>query len=267
MKKRTMQYSNENIGSFKMIIKLLFIAIVSIFVSSGCVNSEKTLPELSENQRNLLVRLGGTLTPGKNIRLGNIMINRRTNEISFPAKINMSKGPVEVLVCTQKGRLHESLLASDIDPFRLQMALVLTGAANGAFPEGGKVLGGDRFNVDVKPENGEREPVENWILNDMKKKNMERQGWVFVGSSFHKQKGCMAALSGNIININSMDENMILSFPLKISHKNNLFSVDAGKVDEIVKTCGDGKEENNNKSSTVRTTVFLYPVKSPGCKK
>jgi hypothetical protein len=58
--------------------------------------------------------------------------NRRT--ITFPAVVNLSQGPVEYLLVTDYGKIHESLLRTEVAPHHVQVALLLLGAKRTEWP-------------------------------------------------------------------------------------------------------------------------------------
>lgn len=60
-------------------------------------------------------------------RLGEIQIHKKAGSITFPAKINMNKGLIEYLLVRSSGKVHESLLRTDVDPYYLNLAFLLLG--------------------------------------------------------------------------------------------------------------------------------------------
>lgn len=59
--------------------------------------------------------------------LGDIEINLDEGFISFPCTINMTTGLIEVLLCRKEGKVHESLLVTNITPLEFQTAMLLSG--------------------------------------------------------------------------------------------------------------------------------------------
>ncbi len=206
------------------ILTVLFISISIMVFASSCNSygnssagisvkeTGNTLPPLSEPEKRILDKLGGELLPDQNIKIGDITIHRRELEISFPGILNMTEGDLEVLISMPHGRVHESLLVSNIDPFNLQLALLLVGAENGSRDGGEKISQGTILNIDVQPKDGRRVPVEDWLLNKKTSKGMDRFGWVFIGSSFTHDMRCLAKEEGNIVNVWSFG-NAILDNP------------------------------------------------------
>jgi len=185
---------------------LLSISLLLFLTSCNTteIKKEKPLPPLNEMEKKVIEKLGGKILPNKNIQLGKITIHRREKELSFPAKMCITDGGeygIEVLISLPHGRTHEALLITEADPTVLQLALYLIGAENGArISLPGIVQQGSLLGIDVKPEKGERIPVENWLF-DMETEEMPKEGqWVFVGSSFYQGK-CLAKEEGNIVNV------------------------------------------------------------------
>ncbi len=197
--------------------------------NDGVKSDKDALPPLTDAEKKLLGRMGGTVLPDQNLKLGDITIHRREREISFPGNVNLVFGDLEVLIAMPHGRVHESLLSSTIDPLQLQLALLLLGAENGARTGGGQISQGTIVLIDVQPEGGKRVPVEDWLLNKRTKEGMEKNGWVFVGSSFMNNMNCLAKKEGNIVNILSFG-NTILDNPAPTGDEDNLIVVNRKKV-------------------------------------
>ncbi|HCE43795.1 MAG TPA: hypothetical protein DET40_09635 [Lentisphaeria bacterium] len=193
------------------------------------------LPPLSDAEKRVLERMGGTVLPDQDLKIGDITIHRKERELSFPGKVNLTSGDLEVLIAMPHGRVHESLLSSKIDPMKLQLALLLLGAENGARIGGGKTRQGTLLNIDVQPEGGKRVPVEEWLLNKKTEKGMERVGWVFVGSSFSANMYCMAKEEGNIVNVWSFG-NTILDNPSSTGNDDDFIVVNPDAVAPYQKT-------------------------------
>jgi hypothetical protein len=56
-----------------------------------------------------------------------IRIDKEKKTVTFPAVINMQSGMVEYLMVTDKGKTHESLLSTKIEPYDIQVAMLLLG--------------------------------------------------------------------------------------------------------------------------------------------
>ena len=64
-----------------------------------------------------------------------IRIDKEKKTVTFPAEINMQSGMVEYLMVTDKGKTHESLLSTKIEPYDIQVAMLLLGIKPAAAAE------------------------------------------------------------------------------------------------------------------------------------
>lgn len=137
-------------------------------------------------------------------KIDNITIDKNKREITVPGEVNMTSGMIELLATTKTGKRHESVLVCDVEPYRLQVALLLIGLNPGgniqyqgdpATPEGDPVL------VWVKWAEKEKERVvrgEDLIFNKVEKKTMPHTHWVFSGSKTVNGK-FVAQITGSLI--------------------------------------------------------------------
>jgi hypothetical protein len=58
-------------------------------------------------------------------RIGKVIIDKKTREIRFPAKVNMTEGLLEYLVVHQNGKIHESLFFTDVSPTHINLGFTL----------------------------------------------------------------------------------------------------------------------------------------------
>ncbi|MFM7103586.1 MAG: YdjY domain-containing protein, partial [Verrucomicrobiota bacterium] len=62
-------------------------------------------------------------------RLGLVTLDARERTLSFPAEVNLREGQLEYAIVTRGGKLHESLLATDVRPLHVHLAALLLGLA------------------------------------------------------------------------------------------------------------------------------------------
>jgi hypothetical protein len=188
------------------------------------------LPPLTEPELALLEQVGGEVTPDENIRLGRVTILRREREIAFPAAVNMTGGELEVLICTERGRRHESLLVCDVKALDLQLAMHLLGWENGTRKPGGAIDQGDLLGIDVQPVGGTRVPIERWLYNKKTDTVQDQPGpWVFIGSSFDHTGASSAEVDGNIVNLWSFG-GTVLDNPTETGDADDWFDVSSATV-------------------------------------
>ena len=171
-----------------------------------CLFALTVLPLTAQDEA-LLKKIGARTDAAGNIMIGCAFLRKNDRTISFPGRINIRQGTIEVLVSTRRGRMHESLIVTELDPFQLQMALILAGYRNGDRNTA------DAFHIEVIPDTSVRIPIEEWLYDSTAEKNMSRGSWFFAGSSFREGR-CLASLEGNLININSLDKNTVLNAAL-----------------------------------------------------
>ena len=107
----------------------------------------------------LLKRIGARKDRDGNILLGKAFIRKDDRSISFPGRINVREGVIEVLVSTPRGRMHESLIVTELDPFQLQMALVLAGYDNEDITRGAP------FHIEIIYGKSRRINVDEWLYD------------------------------------------------------------------------------------------------------
>ncbi len=149
-------------------------------------------------------------------QIGEIVFDQKTREIRFPTRVNMTEGLLEFLVVHQNGKVHESLLSTEVSPTHLNLAFTLlryspskelyplpneTGGVSDNFPEvPADVKAAARVTIDVEwTDEGKvrRVPVNEWIQHEVKATAMPAGPWVYGGSDFHEGK-FIAETSGDV---------------------------------------------------------------------
>lgn len=162
---------------------------------------------------------------------GRIEIDKKAREIRFPAKVNMTEGLLEFLVVHENGKVHESLLATDISPIQLNLAFTLlnykaspelyplpnaTGGVSGKFPEVPadlKQAARIRIEFEWQDEGKTRKVAANeWIQHAVKTTETMPSGpWVYGGSGFQDGK-FNAEVTGDIVAI-FLSQAALVNFP------------------------------------------------------
>src|SRR2546425_4242496 len=55
-------------------------------------------------------------------QIGSVQFDKSKKTIRFPAKVNMSTGAVEYLLVHSTGKVHESVLKTDVEPYQIHLA-------------------------------------------------------------------------------------------------------------------------------------------------
>jgi hypothetical protein len=128
------------------------------------------------------------IAPGV-FELGKVRFDKNQKTLRFPAVVNQTEAMIEYLIVTTFGKTHESLLRTDVEPYHLQLALLLLGAKGAganAFPEDEtRPLPGDAISIEISWKSGRREkrmPAEDFVYNLQTKSKMSRGQWIYNGS-------------------------------------------------------------------------------------
>lgn len=139
-------------------------------------------------------------------RIGKVMINKREGLVTIQGEVNMQEGLVEYLAVATRGKLHESVLKVEAEPYDIQIALLLLGLEPASKP----------LQHQGDPAKPEGDPVELWVTWSDKDKRfvkhrgeelifdrsankpMEQTHWVFSGSQVINGR-FMAAVEHSIV--------------------------------------------------------------------
>lgn len=66
-------------------------------------------------------------TGSNTFAIGQVIFDKKTRQIKFPARINMRSEVVEYALVSDLGKKHESILATDVKPVQLHLACLLLG--------------------------------------------------------------------------------------------------------------------------------------------
>lgn len=142
------------------------------------------------------------------LRLGEIQIHKGSMSVTFPAVVNMDRGLIEYLLVRSTGKIHESLLRTEVDPYLLNISFLLLGFEGTDRPLDAQGAadkpGGDPVSIILVYNQAERNqsvPAEGWIV----RKNGEHafppeMSWVYTGSMVMQgrflasQQGSIAAV-------------------------------------------------------------------------
>ncbi len=133
--------------------------------------------------------------------LNDIEIKTDERTVSFPCRINMEEGLLEVALCTPQGKTHESLLFTEVSPIEFQTALMLLGLdpvneipgdpklADPLSPYKTIETSGDSVLIFIETEIGgktQRKRIEDFIRDESKGKTLEKSTWIFRGAVTHQ---------------------------------------------------------------------------------
>ena len=70
------------------------------------------------------------------LQVGTVKLVKKAREVHIPVTIEMHEGPIEYLVVTGRGKVHESLFVTTAEPYHVQVAMLLLNAKG----SGGKLI-------------------------------------------------------------------------------------------------------------------------------
>ena len=123
------------------------------------------------------------ISPGI-FQVGLVRLNPAEKTVQFPAFVNMTNGLVEYLLVTGTGKLHESVLRTDVEPAQIHVAMLFIGTQGTSNSATANILG-DKFHVKVsyKSDNVEkRVEGEELVFNNKAKVLMSKGAWIYNGS-------------------------------------------------------------------------------------
>jgi hypothetical protein len=182
------------------------------------------------------------------LQIGEVIFNRKTREIRFPATVNMAgEELLEFAIVHANGKVHEALLVTNISATHLNLAFKLLryqpsaefyplmdedGSVSNKFPEvPAAVKEAARIDLRVEWQEGNKArsaKLHEWISHGSTGKPMGADPWVYGGSGIYEGK-FMAETSGDIaaiflsnsalINFSGKDNNsdeVWLPFPKRV---------------------------------------------------
>ncbi len=159
-------------------------------------------------------------------RIEQLILDAEQQVIEIPAKINMSKGLIEVLLCTPKGKVHESLLVTPVRPLVLQTALMIMGYIPLNNP-GGQKVALDSFSIEIEL-NGKHFSAGELLWNQQLDQPVPDIPWIFVGSPIYPTGELAAEFEQTLIATYNLS--CILANGLETRHDDTVYRVNETTV-------------------------------------
>jgi len=192
--------------------------------TSGTENSESSpVKELGVDSARAPLR---EIAPGI-FQLGDIRIDKHQSTVSFPAVLNLRQGAMEYLMVSSWGKVHESILRTETEPYRIHVAMLLLGAKGAGTNEEEMIevqgpflshpanvrVPGDNITIEITwKTNGKqtRRRAEELVYNVQRKSKLGRGNWVYNGS-FMEETTFLAQREGSVISLVTDPEALINS--------------------------------------------------------
>lgn len=116
-------YNLRMIKCSPILIKLITSFLV-LLCSAICLAQENEVTELQakKNVQDIIKQKGKD-----HLSVGNILVHKSSMDISFPVKLEITNDIIEYLLVTSYGKVHETLLTTEISAYHLNIALKLAG--------------------------------------------------------------------------------------------------------------------------------------------
>jgi hypothetical protein len=188
----------------KALIIALFVGTCRILHAATLYSPNTNATPLSPELTNAPVRqIGAGL-----FQVGRVRFDKERKTISFPAVLNMREGVVEYLLVNSVGKLHESVLRSEAEPYHIHLAALLIG---GISPTNHAALGisrtsalpGQSISLSITwqtPAGPKNLSGEELVYNSDTKASMSRGPWLYNGSRL-SEGTFLAQRDGSIVSI------------------------------------------------------------------
>jgi len=142
-----------------------------------------------------------------------VRIHKQNRTIEFPAVVNMKEGLAEYFLVSTRGKVHESVLRTDVDPYQVHVAMLLLGGkgaqTNFFLPD--KPPPGDPVAIEVSWKgfiSTKRIAAEELVFDRAKNQPMTKGPWIYNGS-FQFDGTFVAQEGGSIISVIADPEALI----------------------------------------------------------
>jgi len=151
------------------------------------------------------------VSPGV-FEIGKVRINKQKRTIEFPAVVNMKEGLAEYLLVSTKGKVHESVLRTEVEPFQVHVAMLLLGG-KGAQTNffGPDKPSGDPVTIEISWKgflSTKRVAAEDMVFDRARNRPMSKGSWIYNGS-FQFEGLFVAQEAGSIISVIADPEALI----------------------------------------------------------
>jgi hypothetical protein len=118
--------------------------------------------------------------------IGKVRIDQNTRQVSFPTKVNLRDVLIEYAIVGRIGKLHESLLSTDVPPTHIHIAMLLLGTKDmRPKSEEKRLPPGQPIDILISWKNeglSKSGRIEDWIIVEKDKKPISKGMWVYSGA-------------------------------------------------------------------------------------
>ncbi len=165
--------------------------------------------------------------------LGSVQLDSATKTVTATGWVNQIEGPIEVLACGIKGKVHESVFVLVLNPLDLQAALLLAGLKGGppmpalgvGPPQGAPV---DIFVEWQAGEETRKARAESFLWNLEENAVLPETPWTFTGSVV--KDGQFKAFAEESLVVTYWDPYAIVNLPLPCGANDEILTVNTNTV-------------------------------------
>jgi hypothetical protein len=152
------------------------------------------------------------ISPGV-FEIGKVRVDKHKRTIEFPAVVNMREGLAEYFLVSTQGKVHESVLRTDLEPYQIHVAMLLLGGkpAQTNFFAPDQPPAGEAITMEVSWKgllSTKRLAAEEMVFDRAKNKPMSKGPWTYNGS-FQFEGVFVAQQAGSIISVIADPEALI----------------------------------------------------------
>ena len=217
-----------------------FLALGLIYALSLSANAQSAPAETKSNAP-IIYPVGSEPQPepspirweGTTAILGSVQVDSLTKIVTATGWVNQIEGPIEVLACGIKGKVHESIFVLALNPLDLQAALLLAGLKSGepmpsigeGPPKGSPVDLMVEWQADGESHQAH---AESFIWNTQENAALPETPWTFTGSVV--KDGQFKALAEESLVVTYWDPYAIVNISLPCGSNDEILHVNAHTV-------------------------------------
>jgi len=164
-----------------------FLAILSLCFAEFCTDAMGAGPFSPSRTNQITLTKPPIQEIGAGLfQIGEVRLDKNTKSVSLAGSVNMTNGLVEYAVVGRRGKLHESVLVTQAEPYHIHLAMLLLGATNQtAKAESGRPLTGHPVQIWVSWKDGEKEKrakLEELLCKERQSQPLTPGIWIYNGS-------------------------------------------------------------------------------------
>ena len=217
-----------------------FLALGLIYALSFSADAQTT-PAKTEGEAPIIYPVGSEPQPepspmrweGTTAHLGSVQVDSLSKIVTATGWVNQIDGPIEVLACGIKGKVHESIFVLALNPLDLQAALLLAGLKGGepmasigeGPPKGAPVDLRVEWQADGQLHQAR---AESFIWNTQDNAVLPETPWTFTGSVV--KDGQFKALAEESLVVTYWDPYAIVNISLPCGSNDEILQVNTNTV-------------------------------------